>query len=587
MSSRFGRSPVQAFASVTTSFQELLAAAGDGARQLEGEGVLSLALPLPAQDPLALLSHLEEGERFRFLWDSAPGLCLAASGRTNSLELSGPRRFELAQRFSAVSLSRLAAPQACPPLARPRVLLAFAFFDSPLQEGEGVPGVQAVLPRWQLSRQGRHCWLRLQRSLGGEVTARSLAEELWEQAERLARLAAADDDDPSHSAAAADIPPAILHRSAWQQGYRSVVERGLELVESNRLRKLVLAVRQELLLDRPLEPQHLLRQLRVLSAEPWRLERRVLLTRRAAELQDRVLGAADLQSPEGRARAAQSSVRVLREHIEQLGYRKNFSIAGEGDVYVAGGLESISCVQLELNAHMVKDPWLLANKPTVFDSMLQTAENVAKRYDISRDRQDEYGARSQQRACAAQAAGHLDAEIAPIKVKTATVDNALLNSMKKMYGFLSRFPVGLGGGSASVCSAGVLPGVLLRFRIWMTTTMAPAMPAAASQIMLAVPICETIHGVANPPATMTIHSPEPISGNNRFDCRTSQSVPASAQKPMLVTKKMISNNSDAITTTQPASVDISSSRVVTRYTSSIRKLPVINERKENFCSIRR
>ena len=99
-------------------------------------------------------------------------------------------------------------------------------------------------------------------------------------------------------------------------------------------------------------------------------------------------------------------------------------IAGEGDVYVAGGLESISCVQLELNAHMVKDPWLLANKPTVFDSMLQTAENVAKRYDISRDRQDEYGARSQQRACAAQAAGHLHAEIAPIKVKTATVDKA-------------------------------------------------------------------------------------------------------------------------------------------------------------------
>ena len=250
---------MQAFASVTTSFQELLAAAGDGARQLEGEGVLSLALPLPAHDPLALLSHLEEGERFRFLWDSAPGLCLAASGRTNSLELSGPRRFELAQRFSAVSLSRLAAPQACPPLARPRVLLAFAFFDSPLQEGEGVPGVQAVLPRWQLSRQGRHCWLRLQRSLGGEVTARSLAEELWEQAERLGRLAAEHHASPGHSAARS---PSIQHRSAWQQGYRSVVERGLELVEANRLRKLVLAVRQELLLDRPLEPQHLLRQLR-------------------------------------------------------------------------------------------------------------------------------------------------------------------------------------------------------------------------------------------------------------------------------------------------------------------------------------
>jgi hypothetical protein len=190
LSSRFGPAPVQAPFTVTTSFHDLLTAAALGARQLDGEGVLSLALPLPGRDPMALLNHLGEGERFRFLWDSAPGLCLAASGRTNSLELSGPRRFELAQRFSAVSLNRLAAPQACPPLARPRVLLAFAFFDSPLQEGEGMAGVHAVLPRWQLSRQGRHCWLRLQRSLGGDSTPRALAEELWEQAQQLMRLPA-------------------------------------------------------------------------------------------------------------------------------------------------------------------------------------------------------------------------------------------------------------------------------------------------------------------------------------------------------------------------------------------------------------
>ena len=99
-------------------------------------------------------------------------------------------------------------------------------------------------------------------------------------------------------------------------------------------------------------------------------------------------------------------------------------LAGEGDVYVAGGVESISCVQLEVNQHMFQDPWLLANKPAIFDSMLQTAENVAKRYGIGRDRQDEYGARSQQRACAAQAAGFFDAEIAPITVKTAVIDKA-------------------------------------------------------------------------------------------------------------------------------------------------------------------
>jgi len=248
---------VQAPSSVTTSFSDLLAAAADGARQLDGDGVLSLALPLTGRDPMALLSQLEQGDRFRFLWDSAPGLCLAASGRCNSLELSGPRRFELAQRFSAVSLGRLAAPQQCPPLARPRVLLAFSFFDSPLQEGEGVPGVQAVLPRWQLSRQGRHCWLRLQRTLGGDVSARSLAEELWEQAERLAQLPS----DPC--AAAGDAAgPAVINGSAWQEGYRSVVERGLELVEAGELRKLVLAVRQQLQLAQPLDPLRLLAQLR-------------------------------------------------------------------------------------------------------------------------------------------------------------------------------------------------------------------------------------------------------------------------------------------------------------------------------------
>jgi menaquinone-specific isochorismate synthase len=256
LSSRFGPPPVQAPPSVTTSFSDLLAAAAQGARQLEGDGVLSLALPLPGRDPMALLPHLGGLERFRFLWDSAPGLCLAASGRTNSLELSGPRRFELAQRFSAVSLNRLAAPQACPPLARPRVLLAFSFFDSPLQEGEGMPGVQAVLPRWQLSRQGRHCWLRLQRNLGGDVTARSLAEELWEQARLLAALPADPSSDPHGNS------PAITTSSPWQEGYRSAVERGLELVESGCLRKLVLAVRQQLLLERPLDPLQLLAHLR-------------------------------------------------------------------------------------------------------------------------------------------------------------------------------------------------------------------------------------------------------------------------------------------------------------------------------------
>ena len=97
-------------------------------------------------------------------------------------------------------------------------------------------------------------------------------------------------------------------------------------------------------------------------------------------------------------------------------------IAGEGEVYVAGGVESISCVQQEMNQHMLRDPALDKKKPEIYWSMLQTAEQVAKRYNISRDAMDEYGARSQQRACAAQEAGKFRDEIAPITVKAGVAD---------------------------------------------------------------------------------------------------------------------------------------------------------------------
>jgi acetyl-CoA C-acetyltransferase len=100
-------------------------------------------------------------------------------------------------------------------------------------------------------------------------------------------------------------------------------------------------------------------------------------------------------------------------------------IAGEGQVYVAGGVESISCVQQEMNQHMLQDLALAKQKPEIYWSMLQTAEQVAKRYNIGRDRMDEYGAGSQQKACAAQAAGLFDAEIAPITVLAGVADKTM------------------------------------------------------------------------------------------------------------------------------------------------------------------
>ncbi|MET0349207.1 MAG: acetyl-CoA C-acyltransferase [Rhizobacter sp.] len=100
-------------------------------------------------------------------------------------------------------------------------------------------------------------------------------------------------------------------------------------------------------------------------------------------------------------------------------------IAGEGDVYVAGGVESISCVQNEANRHMIADSWLREHKPEIYWSMLQTAEQVAKRYKIGRDRMDAYGAQSQQRACAAQAAGKFNDEMVPMTVTAGVVDKVL------------------------------------------------------------------------------------------------------------------------------------------------------------------
>ena len=97
-------------------------------------------------------------------------------------------------------------------------------------------------------------------------------------------------------------------------------------------------------------------------------------------------------------------------------------IAGEGETYVAGGVENISCVQQEANQHMLHDPALLKTKPELYWSMLQTAENVARRYDVSRERQDQYGAQSQQRACAAQERGMFTDEIAPITVTAGVLD---------------------------------------------------------------------------------------------------------------------------------------------------------------------
>ena len=83
------------------------------------------------------------------------------------------------------------------------------------------------------------------------------------------------------------------------------------------------------------------------------------------------------------------------------------------DVVIGGGVESISTVQTQ-DMRVAADPWLKANKPAIYMSMLETAETVADRYNVSREAQDAYAAQSQARTHEAQQAGRFDAEIVPM-----------------------------------------------------------------------------------------------------------------------------------------------------------------------------
>jgi acetyl-CoA C-acetyltransferase len=96
--------------------------------------------------------------------------------------------------------------------------------------------------------------------------------------------------------------------------------------------------------------------------------------------------------------------------------------SGEGDAYLAGGVESISCVRPVINQIMAQEDWLSEHKPSVYMTMLDTAEVVARRYGIPREVQDAYGVESQRRAAAALAAGRFNDEIVAMKVTMGTVD---------------------------------------------------------------------------------------------------------------------------------------------------------------------
>jgi len=155
-----------------------------------------------------------------------------------------------------------------------------------------------------------------------------------------------------------------------------------------------------------------------------------------AEIEDVLMGCANPEGATGLNIARQIAIkaglpvsvggvtinRFCSSGLQAIAMAAQRVIVDQVPMLVAGGVESISCVQLEMNQHMLLEPSLQKSKPELYWTMLQTAEQVAKRYNISKERQDEYGVRSQLRAAKARDQGLFIDEIAPIKVTMGVAD---------------------------------------------------------------------------------------------------------------------------------------------------------------------
>ncbi|CAM9775675.1 unnamed protein product [Phaeothamnion confervicola] len=167
----------------------------------------------------------------------------------------------------------------------------------------------------------------------------------------------------------------------------------------------------------------------------------------AGEVEDVIMGCANPEGATGGNIARQIALRAgmpvtvsgmtvnrfCSSGLQTIALAAQRILAGEADIFVAGGVESISCVQNEMNKHMFADPWLKANKPTTYWNMLQTAEMVSKRYGIGREVQDRYGVDSQNKAAAAREAGRFKDEIVPITTMMKVIDkNTNVESTKEV-----------------------------------------------------------------------------------------------------------------------------------------------------------
>ena len=114
--------------------------------------------------------------------------------------------------------------------------------------------------------------------------------------------------------------------------------------------------------------------------------------------------------------------RFCSSGLQTIAFAAQRIMTGEAEVIVAGGLESISLLQEGGRPPPVQEEWLLAHKPEVWMPMIETADIVAGRYNVSRESQDEYSLESQRRTAAGQQAGRFADEIVPLPTTKKVVD---------------------------------------------------------------------------------------------------------------------------------------------------------------------
>jgi acetyl-CoA acetyltransferase family protein len=156
----------------------------------------------------------------------------------------------------------------------------------------------------------------------------------------------------------------------------------------------------------------------------------------AKEIEDVVMGCATPEGATGGNIARQAAIRggvsvdaaamtvnrFCSSGLQAIALAAHEILVEGAPVAIAGGLENISLTAMSANRHFSQEEWLLKYKPDIYMTMIETADNVARRYHVSREAQDEYALESQRRTAAGQQAGRFDAEIVPLKT-TKAVEN--------------------------------------------------------------------------------------------------------------------------------------------------------------------